>query len=72
MTKIYLADRDQLKCNFCTKWFSVSTQFAKMQRYSLNACQACFSNFKYTLVSPVDYEVYNVYLVNAGYKLSTK
>lgn len=55
MSKIYLADHDQLKCNFCTHWFSTTEHFGRLQRYSLNVCLPCFDNFRYTIVHPTTY-----------------
>ena len=72
MRKVILADKEQLKCNFCTHWFTVSTDFARIQRYSLNACEKCFSNFRYQLINSQTYEIYHVLLFNTGFKLTSK
>jgi len=69
MNRIYLSKFDQLKCNFCTEWFSALSTFASVQKYSLNACHKCLNNFQYRIVHPDTYEIYDVLLIRTGIKL---
>lgn len=50
----------------------MQTEFAALQKYSLNACQKCLANFRYRLVDPTSYEIYDVMLVKTGYELTKK
>lgn len=67
--RIILSNMDQLKCNFCTKWFSVDSKFAQMQRYSLNACTKCFDQFHHTLVHPETLDIYEIAFMKTGITL---
>lgn len=66
MTKIYNPLADQLKCNFCTQWFSCTMHFANIQRYSLNACKKCLENFHFTLVDSNTYKISRLLLFDTG------
>ena len=69
MNRIYLSKFEQLKCNFCTQWFSVLSTFASVQKYSLNACRKCFNNYQHRIVHPDTYEIYDVIFIRTGVKL---
>ena len=72
MNRVLLAQLEQLKCNFCTQWFSVHCEFAALQKYSLNACHKCLENFKYRLVDPTSFEIYDVVLIKTGIELTNR
>jgi transposase-like protein len=66
MNRIYDVESDQLKCNFCTRYFKCSIHYANIQRYSLKACNECFSNFTYTVLHPTTYQIFRVFLLDVG------
>lgn len=72
MNRVYLSNFEQIKCNFCTEWFSAVSTFASIQKYSLNACQKCLNNFQYKIVHPDTFEIYDVLLIRTGIKLVNK
>ena len=69
MPNVYNIEVDQLKCNFCTKWFTADFHFCNIQRYSLKACERCIKNIKYTIVHPVTHEIYSIFVVNCGFSI---
>ena len=72
MNKVLFSSREQLKCNFCTQWFSVDSEFAVMQRYSLNSCLKCFEQFHHRIVHPKTLEIHEVLFVNTGIFLKSR
>lgn len=66
MSVRYNTDSDNIKCNFCTTYFSCSLNFANVQRYSLKVCHKCFNNFAYYILHPSTYKIYKVLLVDMG------
>ena len=72
MSRIIVADKGQLKCNFCTQWFTTSLYFSIMQKHSINICQKCMKDFNYQLIDSETYEVYDIFLINSGVKVKSK
>lgn len=72
MNKVLVASREQLKCNFCTQWFTVDSDFARIQRYSLNCCLDCLQQFQNRIVHPETLEIYEVAFIKTGFTLKTE
>lgn len=64
--RVILSNREQLKCNLCTEWFTVDSEFAQLQKYSLNACSKCFQQFHHTVVHPKTLEVHELAFIKTG------
>ena len=69
MNKIYDINSDQLKCNFCTKYFKCTIHFANLQRYALKACPQCITAFSYSLLHPASLQLYKLFLLDTGIAL---